>query len=521
MSQPSDIRVLSLGTATSPVYTAKNFRGWCKGQNSGVVQRKSTGMSTPLFAKDSEAYFDADGKEKFGHKMYASCSWGEMLDMIRTTLPVLRNFYELVYYDEKAGVGDPVNIFMDLDLSLKDVEGEISSTVMDDVYDEVITCIELAIEKLVAMDIGGWHTAWKRDDFVVNTLTADIPNKKMSRHHLLHFPDNAMIKDVVHLKNFMGMVMDIHYERIDYDKSKSCMYYFHTRHKAFRPILDLGVYTRMRPFRMISCVKTKLDATTCICPLAPPCTHDGSCEEADCFYRHLRKTKERDFLANLITFVPPGPDGKPINVPLLELPNVPTPWLKHNDPCDPHRIHRLASYTSRNFDGNSTSPLSYSMVIGDRPSWKELFDVKDEESEFHVDQPHQRKKMRMSTTPTLNSIMEDICQALCRQTGNICIVKDDRIKDIGTAYIQTDSKMCPYASREHKSNHIAYQVSLNLPLPSVYIHCLDPDCNPNSEEDKKRRQHLELDKSLYVSIARDIHAYFSAQFITTKMLRLK
>jgi len=536
MSQEESARVLELGTAESDVYTNKNFRGWCKGQDDGMRQRKATGVPTPLFARDGRAFVGANGKEMRGHKMYTSCSWSEMLHMIRTLPPLQRNFYELVYYDDKAGAGDPVNIYMDADLTFEDVEGEIPPDVMDDVYEEIFTCIELAIEKLAEMGAGGWHTAWKRADFVVNTMVADVPGKKISRHYLIHFPGNAMVKDVVHLKNFMKLVMDIHYQRIEFDKRNSCMHYFHKRDKAFRSIIDVSVYSKMRPYRMISCVKCKLDANACLWPLAPACTHQGSCEDALCFYRYLKKTDERDFLANLITYVPPGPDGKPIDVPLLELPDVPTPWLKHNDPCNTHRSHRLASYfPARTQAGpraaaaaaaaaaTSVSPVSYTIALGTRPDWRELFDVRDDtdvSDESDGDQPA-RKKPRLASVPTIESIMYDIATAIQTQTGDICTVVNDHVKQEGTAFIRSDSKVCPYECREHSSNHISYIVSLNLPLPSVYVRCLDPNCKGRIDAGEVKRVFIKLDAALCTSIQRDTLAYFNAQYVTAKLLRLK
>lgn len=519
-------RVLVLGGAQSDVYTKNNFHCWCKHQDDAVAQRQAKGVRLPIFARDGPTYLDEKGVEKRGHKMYASFSWGQMLDMIRDTPPVLRNFYELVYYDSKANKGDPLNIFMDADLDLNDVVGEITDTRIDEVYEEIFTCVEHAIRDLVDAKVPGWHTAWTRDDFVVNSLVSDIPAKKISRHYVVHFPGHAMIKNIVHLKSFMALVMEEHYKRINFDKSNSCLYFFSKSDQTYRPIIDVSVYSKMRPFRMIGCVKRLMDPNACKWPLAPACTHEGSCEDAACFYRHQRKVHLTDFLANLITFVSPDSDGSPVDVPLLDVPFVMPPWLKNTNPCDdnkrgPRRAHIRADGSPVTKDTNLLLART-DINIDARAPLDELFGVRrqDQESENESASEPDKKRVKRAPVPTLAGLMTDISYAIETQTGDKCLVYEYRIRATGSVIIQSDSRVCPYASREHRSNHISYIVRINYPYPTIWIRCTDPNCESDLATDRVKRVYLEPDKALFASVKRDTLAYFNAQFITAKMLCL-
>lgn len=517
MKEPVVDPVFTFGDAPSEIYTKENFRFWCKHQDTAIAQRLAKDKPVPMIAKDGPPFLDNNGKEQRGHKMYASCSWMNMYNIITRTQPSMRCFYEMVYYDAKEGKGDPVNIYMDVDLDLDKYDGEVPATLLDDIYDEVLTCIELAIEELVEHKANGWTTAWKRDDLIVKVLEADIPDVKISRHFIIRFPELAMIRDVMHMKSFIAMVFAIHYKRIDYDKGKSCFYFMHNVDKEYRPIIDVSVYSKMRVFRMIGCVKRRIDPTAGKWPLAPPCTHEGSCEDAACFYRHLKKLDVTEFLSTLITFVPPNEDGTPRDIPLLDVPFITPPWLKHTNPCKDAthgRRHGPLRVGPSPFGKDTNSVLQRTHInIDARPPLDDLFGV------VHDEEP-EAKRVKISPVPTLVGLMKDISYAIETQTGDRCTLYEYRIRDTGSAIVQSDSKSCPYACREHRSNHISYIVRLGYPYPTVFIKCTDPDCESDVATERVKRIYLEPDKSLFASVKRDTLAYFNAQFITAKMLCL-
>lgn len=540
-------RVLTLGPLGSSVYTASNFLDWKKNQDLAYVQREQSKVAMPVFAHDNGAYLK-NGIEQKGSKKYAAHSWATMLHKIRSAPATLRTYYELVYYDTAKNEGTPVNLFADADLDYSDVVGKLPDDIMEIVRVEFFACIELVIAQLVAEGERGWTTAWTQRDFEVHELCADIPGVKGSRHYIMHLPGHAMFRDVVHLKYFMARVMATHHARFNMDKEASPFYYFSKRYQAWVNIIDLGVLSRNRAFRMIGCVKARTDAKKRAYPLAPPCDHgDVSCADANCFYRHQFKVRERDFLASLITFITPGPDGLPVAVPLLDVSEVVIPWHKAHDhtiqgprPVPTSGRARAVATTGRPrlfsmFSGNSSSPVTVTHGLGHhRRSWREIFGIP---AEIEPEPGPASKRVRLgdgagdgsvdvasqdrgssSGPPSLRSIMDAIVAALASHTGNQCFV--DSVNDEGSALVRVNSKACPYKGSDHTNNHIAYMIRLSLPVPIVYLHCYSQICKDKIKDGEAKKVFIQLDPDKLDDVCHAIRRYFLAQKISGRMLCL-
>lgn len=464
---------------------------WFYEQDEAIAEQARLGGNVPIWVCDKEPVKRADGTMHMGKK-YAVCSYDNIVHIIRQFPRSLRNFYEMLRHHKGTAEGWPANFVVDIDLKDKDYAGVIDVGIAERAQNELIDIVVHVISVFVKHGVRGWTTAWGRDDIEISMLYSDVPGVKASRHMVFHLPDRTMFKNVLHLKAFMAFIYFENARRHEQAPDENPFFFLH-KNAEMACIVDTGIYTANRPFRLIGNQKRSLGDGVEGNFLAPLCTHPGQdCAEADCLYRHRHSFLDEDFYANLVCYRPPGPDGEPVTPHIVEVPDIPCPWLAANKdilpvPTEvlldadalarglPRRGVSGAARVQQSARGDGRGAIVY---VGERAAtvaWGELLGEGGGDDGSDGEGGH---------VPSVHDIIMEIVSILADELRAQVTVKE--CDDRGNAFVQTNSRVCPRGGlrvttdgrshQEHHTNHVSYRIELRLPNPIITRVCLSPKC---------------------------------------------
>jgi hypothetical protein len=351
---------------------------------------------------------------------------------------------------------------------------------------------------------------------VISTLISDNAETKSSRHLVLHLPGNRMLcNGHEHAKRWHKVADELGRLEFGGDDSTNPLVFLH-RDGTYHHIVDDGVYTPNRHFRLIGNVKMKPTDAQMKGYLWPACTHDIdlSCEDANCLYRIQHRFSEHDFLSNLVTFVPLRTDGSglPVTPALLRVP----------DSLDANlRSSKRAKYSTIAADADERDGPAAATTA--RVPRSLLFDGGGSNHSF-------ASGSSRDGAETVQTLCRAIGDMLTRQTGYRCTHLYDRGDDLHI--FASDSRECELkfqktGERSHASNHVTISCRLALPFPTFNVICRDPECQRQMEyresmtpEEKARIPRVELhaDPIVFRDITPRIAAYMDAQQVTAAAL---
>ena len=268
--------------------------------------RANKPKGTHLFSVELKPWYLSNGEEIRGRRRYIIMSVGNMIQILTNPL---KNQRDLSMY-ETLLPENPINLFIDIDLSLSNEEALAQGRSSDIATAEFERCM------LVLLQPFGISAA----DITKNTTNADRDDKQ-SRHVVYHIRDGrVMFKNNKHVGQFILDVLDMSLTATPAENNV-LFYLGHEKRygKAYRFILDPSPTNDYNNFRIVYNIKSVRDNEHVKGSLIPACTH-ASHEHAKAMCPYTDRTRSSHGLicANLVTYVPRDrTTGAPIQPKLL------------------------------------------------------------------------------------------------------------------------------------------------------------------------------------------------------------
>lgn len=448
------------GCAANQIYSADNFVEMVPEQKTTFDLRPED-CRIPIFTWE---------KPTKGGRTFTICSRRAMCNIIRGTT---RRFF----YWQITQL-DPCHFYLDFDFTYADADMAVSGPrCVNAAIKEILECIDIAIARL--RDELGNHSFQGVTGYTISRLDANKDTKE-STHLNIHFNDLHMFGDYMQAQHFCALVLQISNERHP-DRKTNPVYYYHAKNREYKSMLDFSCFMSInRNWRCIACFKNKPDASKISGPMFPPCGNPNLvCDTVDCRSHVRHEFTEAEFCENDPTFIPRNPlTGYPRLIHVLTVPRYDMPDIGRSRPhpiVSPAGLAMTQSSITGFLDGggNSTGSALQSPYGGIGS---------DELSNTTSSDLFAERRNIMCLVATMISRIRDTPVEFARFiSAEFARLSSNQDKRCVYKY-KVEHKRCrrsqiPEIPEEHDSNHIQYCVRINLPAPSVYIHCLSPVCS--------------------------------------------
>jgi hypothetical protein len=251
-----------------------------------------------------------------------------------------------------------------------------------------------------------------------------------------------------------------------------------------------------------------------------------------------------------VCFRNPNADGTARQPHMLQVPEVPLPWLQNNQNLvamrtaawlDPDAIITGANNRQRQqppgsgavspmfLTGNSSSPILYANERAQVVNWTDTFRNNSNDGAANATSRKRRADDDAVVDPandgdvrpvSVKDIVGAIAAVLEKLDGcpNEVLDSDDR----GSAFVRTLSKKCSNAPDgvQHRNNHVLYIVEIGLPAPRVVVHCQDPVCVAHYKKDPSKRETITIPDHMLGAIRKMTARNMRRQPVLAAMLDL-
>jgi hypothetical protein len=444
----------------------------------------------------------ADGSHE-GRRHHQGLSVAAIHQTIVATRPDKRNFYETLRASVKFGSDDtsevapaaPVDPHFDYDLDTTEFPDQSVATARI-LFEEYFRRWAAANPDL-GIDLGTIREV---------VLDATRPGKQ-SMHIVWKLPEHAKFESNIAWGHVVVDVLVMCVEDLGLEGNPLFVRKTRgTRNGALEPyyvsIVDTAIYTPHRAFRFEGCVKAKLDAKRLLYPLMQ---NDG---------KPIEERTLTDFAATMVTYLPRDPTtGAPLPFPVIPYQSsLIEPGEGINKFLNLFYAGERAGFTTNlsasgaggaGGGSGSTPGASAPGVTGT----KRMRPDEEEEEEGEDDRG-----------VTINQLANVICNILNKHHPEFNATKK-AVWSNGMIQIDSTSRRCVYARREHKHNTIFFMAFLNYPKPHVYYYCRDAvDCQHLYVGIPKARIMVELPDDAWEQYTNLMHKYMLSQTVTAAPL---
>ena len=460
----------------------------------------------------------ADGSHE-GRRHHQGLSLAAIFETIRAMRPDKRTFYETIRAAVNFNPGDaevqdplliapaaPVDPHFDYDLD---------TTAHPD---RSVKTARILFETYFRR----WAAAHSEVDIDPETirevvLTATRPGKE-SQHIIWKLPGHAKFETNLAWGNVVAEVLVLAVEDLGLaDNPLFVKKMRGTKNGTMEPyyvsIVDTAIYTPHRTFRFEGCVKAKLDAKRALYPLVQP-------DEERIEDRTLSK-----FASTLVTYLPRDPaTGAPLAFPVIPYQSpliVPEEGI--NKYLNKFFLGDSPGFTTNLHAANST--IGGATIIGrKRPADSSVAapleatehgEEGEEDEEESADDDDDAPPRAVS----ISRLASVICRVLNRHHPGVNATKKATWTN-GMIQIDSTSRKCVYARREHKHNTIFFMAFLGFPKPQVFYYCRDVvDCQHLYARIPKARIPVDLPSDAWdAEYTPLMHRYMLSQTVTVSTL---